>query len=86
MRLVCQKNSSRKTFLLILNSSIFQLQLSEVIMRTRKYMTEIVGGEGNVLKHHIKPQDLEKKFEQAHISDQASVKQFLQRITSDQEG
>lgn len=49
-------------------------------------MTEIVGGEGNVLKHHIKPQDLEKKFEQAHISDQAPVKQFLQRVTSDQEG
>lgn len=74
--------------LLSLNGTIFlfQLQLSEVIMRTRKYMTEIVGGGGNVLTHHIKPQDLEKKFEAAHISDQAPVKQFLQRVTSDQEG
>lgn len=55
-------------------------------MRTRKYMTDIVGGEGNVLQHHLKPQDLEKKFEAAHISDQAPVKQFLQKVTADQEG
>ncbi|XP_018330006.1 proline dehydrogenase 1, mitochondrial isoform X2 [Agrilus planipennis] len=62
------------------------LQLSEVIMRTRKYMQEVVGGEGNVLKHHLRPEDLEKKFAQAHIADKASVQEFLKQLTFDKEG
>ncbi|KAF5278200.1 hypothetical protein FQR65_LT15742, partial [Abscondita terminalis] len=61
------------------------LQLSEVIMRTRDYMAELAGDRGNVLKHHIKPQDLEKKLEQAHVSDQDAMA-FLKRVTSDNEG
>lgn len=61
------------------------LQLSEVIMRTREYMTELAGDRGNVLKHHIKPQDLEKKLEQAHVSNQDATA-FLKRVTSDNEG
>lgn len=55
-------------------------------MRTRRYMQEVVGGEGNVLAHHVKPEDLEKKFEQAHVLDSLPVKQFLQKVTSDKEG
>lgn len=61
------------------------LQLSEVIMRTREYMSELAGDKGNVLKHHIKPQDLERKLEQAHVSNQDATA-FLKRVTSDNEG
>ncbi|XP_032671670.1 proline dehydrogenase 1, mitochondrial isoform X1 [Odontomachus brunneus] len=62
------------------------LQLSEVIMRARQYMTEVVGGEGAVLAHHAKPDDFMKKFEEAHIKDAAPVQKFLQKIQSDKEG
>nr|CAI5821410.1 unnamed protein product [Callosobruchus analis] len=60
------------------------LQLSEVIMRARQYMTEIVGGEGNVLSHHISPEDLEKKFDK--ISDKESLRKFLKQVTYDKHG
>ncbi|XP_057669835.1 proline dehydrogenase 1, mitochondrial [Diorhabda carinulata] len=60
------------------------LQLSEVIMRARQYMTEIVGGEGNVLSHHLKVEDLENKFEK--IQDKESLKKFLTQVTSDKHG
>lgn len=60
------------------------LQLSEVIMRARQYMTEIVGGEGNVLSHHVKVEDLEHKFEK--IQDKESLKKFLKQVTYDKHG
>jgi proline dehydrogenase len=53
-------------------------------MRARKYMTEIVGGEGNVLSHHLTIQDLERKL--SKIKDQESVKKFLTQITADKQG
>ncbi|CAL7950270.1 unnamed protein product [Xylocopa violacea] len=62
------------------------LQLSEVIMRARQYMSDVVGGEGAVLTHHAKPQDFMKKFEEAHIRDAEPVQKFLQKIQSDKEG
>ncbi|KAK9304664.1 hypothetical protein QLX08_004080 [Tetragonisca angustula] len=62
------------------------LQLSEVIMRARQYMSDVVGGEGAVLTHHAKPDDFMKKFEEAQIKDEAPVKKFLQKIQSDKEG
>lgn len=49
-------------------------------------MTDLVGGEGNVLSHHITRQDLEKKFEQAQFKDKANIKQFLDHVTSDKDG
>ncbi|KAG5899649.1 hypothetical protein JTB14_036021 [Gonioctena quinquepunctata] len=60
------------------------LQLSEVIMRARQYMTEIVGGEGNVLSHHLKHEDLESKFEK--IQDKESLRKFLKQVTYDKQG
>ncbi|XP_072394686.1 proline dehydrogenase 1, mitochondrial isoform X1 [Diabrotica undecimpunctata] len=60
------------------------LQLSEVIMRARQYMTEIVGGEGNVLCHHMKYEDLEAKFEK--IQDKESLRKFLKQVTYDKQG
>lgn len=53
-------------------------------MKARKYMTEIVGGEGNVLTHHMTIKDLEQKL--SKIKDQESVKKFLTQITADQQG
>lgn len=47
-------------------------------------MTEIMGGEGNVLSHHVTPEDLEKKFHS--ISDKESLKKFLKQITYDKQG
>ncbi|XP_021936337.1 proline dehydrogenase 1, mitochondrial isoform X1 [Zootermopsis nevadensis] len=61
------------------------LQLSEVIMRTRKYMTEVLGGGGNVLTHHVHVEELEKKFLQAGLEEE-TVKKFLKQLTYDKEG
>jgi len=61
-----------------------QLQLSEVIMRTRKYMEDMVGGQGNVLTHHKTIKDLEKYY--ATLGDNKDVKEFLNNVTSDKEG
>ncbi|XP_034933725.1 proline dehydrogenase 1, mitochondrial isoform X2 [Chelonus insularis] len=62
------------------------LQLSEVIMRARQYMTDVVGGEGAVLAHHTSPDDLKKKLEKVQIKDAIPVKKFLEKIQSDKEG
>ncbi|KAM0727682.1 Proline dehydrogenase 1, mitochondrial [Formica fusca] len=62
------------------------LQLSEVIMRARQYMSDVIGGEGAILAHHVKPDDFRKKFEEAHIKDEESVQRFLQKMQSDKEG
>lgn len=72
-----------------INSYMFcylQLQLSEVIMRARQYMSDVVGGEGAVLTHHATADDFMKKFEEAHIKDEAPVQKFLEKIQSDKEG
>ncbi|EDW36633.1 GL16014 [Drosophila persimilis] len=60
------------------------LQLSEVIMRTRKYMEDMVGGQGNVLTHHKTIKDLEKYY--ATLGDNKNVQDFLKNVTSDKEG
>lgn len=71
----------------IINETIvFQLQLSEVIMRARQYMSDVIGGEGAILAQHVKPDDFRKKFEEAHMKDEASVQKFLQKIQADKEG
>ncbi|XP_033209867.1 proline dehydrogenase 1, mitochondrial isoform X2 [Belonocnema kinseyi] len=62
------------------------LQLSEVIMRARQYMSDVVGGEGAVLDHHAKPDDFKKKFAEAQIKDAVPVQRFLDKIQSDKEG
>ncbi|XP_055373872.1 proline dehydrogenase 1, mitochondrial isoform X1 [Condylostylus longicornis] len=60
------------------------LQVSEVIMNTRKYMEDLVGGQGNVLTHHKTIKDLEKYY--ASLGDNKNVKEFLSRVTSDKDG
>lgn len=61
-----------------------QLQLSEVILRTRQYMMDMVGGKGNVMSHHKTIKDLEQYY--SSVSDNKDVKEFLKNITSDKEG
>lgn len=73
------------------------LQLSEVIMRTRQYMTEITAqtaqanrsspdDKGNIIGKHIQPQELQQKLQHACKLSEAPVKKFLQNVTYDQEG
>ncbi|XP_034235810.1 proline dehydrogenase 1, mitochondrial isoform X2 [Thrips palmi] len=73
------------------------LQLSEVIMRTRQYMTEITAltaqanksspdDKGNIIGKHIQPEELQQKLQQACKLSEAPVKKFLQNVTYDQEG
>lgn len=47
-------------------------------------MTEIVGGEGNVLSHHVTREDLEAKFDK--IQDKESLSKFLTQVTYDKQG
>ncbi|KAL0267260.1 UNVERIFIED_CONTAM: hypothetical protein PYX00_009582 [Menopon gallinae] len=62
------------------------LQVSEVIMRTRQYMAELDGGRGNVLGHHVRREDLSKRYEQAHVLPEGPVKEFLDKVTYDEQG
>lgn len=49
-------------------------------------MTELVGGEGNVLTHHMTRADFEKRLEQAQFKDKENVNKFLDNITADKQG
>ncbi|KAI8442452.1 hypothetical protein MSG28_005959 [Choristoneura fumiferana] len=60
------------------------LQLSEVIMRARNYMQQMVGGTGNVLTHHKTIEDLQRYF--GDHSSKPEVQEFMKQITSDKEG
>lgn len=54
-------------------------------MRARKYMEDLVGGEGNVLTHHKTIKDLETYYASAGM-DQEEVQRFLKNVTSDTDG
>lgn len=55
-------------------------------MRTRQYMAELGGGRGNVLGHHVRREDLSKRYEQANVLTEGPVKEFLDRVTYDEQG
>ncbi|XP_075218493.1 proline dehydrogenase slgA isoform X2 [Lycorma delicatula] len=59
------------------------LQLSEVIMRARRFVSEVMGGHGNVIGQKLTPEQLAKKLEQAGVQD---TKKFLEKVTKDSEG
>lgn len=59
------------------------LQLSEVIMRARKFVSQVVGGEGNVIGQKLSADDLAKRLEQAGVTD---TKKFLEKVVKDSEG
>ncbi|KAF4518867.1 hypothetical protein B566_EDAN006718 [Ephemera danica] len=62
------------------------LQLSEVIMRARRYFTEMTGHTGSIIGHHVSPDELQAKFAKAGLQDEAQVKHFLNKLTFDKEG
>lgn len=59
------------------------LQLSEVIMRARKFVSEVMGGSGNVIGQKLTAEELSKRLEQAGITD---TKKFLTKVVKDNEG
>lgn len=59
------------------------LQLSEVIMRARKFTSEIMGGQGNVLGQNLTQETLEQRLQQAGITD---TKKFMEKVTKDAQG
>jgi len=65
-----------------------QLQLSEVIARTRRYFTEVTGLSGNnILQQNVSPAIFEKRFNESDIlSDNPAVVKWLQQMTYDQKG
>ena len=67
----------------------FQLQLSEVIARSRRYFTEVTGlsADNNILQQNASPAIFEKRFETADIlTENPAVKKWLQQMTYDQKG
>ncbi|KAL1130254.1 hypothetical protein AAG570_013192 [Ranatra chinensis] len=59
------------------------LQLSEVIMRARKFVSDVVGGRGNVIGQKLSADELEKRLIQAGVQD---TKKFLAKVVKDSEG
>ncbi|BES90393.1 Proline dehydrogenase [Nesidiocoris tenuis] len=59
------------------------LQLSEVIMRARTFVSQVVGGGGNVIGQKLSADDLAKRLEQAGVKDTAK---FLEKVVKDSEG
>ena len=75
-------------FLSLSLSYSLQLQLSEVIARTRRYFTEVTGLSGNnILQQNVSPAIFEKRFNESDIlSDNPAVVKWLQQMTYDQKG
>lgn len=59
------------------------LQLSEVIMRARKFVNDLAGNQGNVLGLHLTAETLEQKLKKNGITD---TTKFLQNVVTDKEG
>lgn len=52
-------------------------------MRARKFVSDFVGGRGNVLGHRVTAEMLEKKLFDAGIKD---TQKFLEKVVTDSEG
>lgn len=52
-------------------------------MRARNFVSEVMGGRGNVIGQKLTAEQLAKKLEQAGIQD---TKKFLEKVTKDSEG
>lgn len=59
------------------------MALSEVIMRARRFVNDIYGGNGHVMKQHLTTGELEGRLFKAGIKDTAA---FLENVVTDQEG
>lgn len=52
-------------------------------MRARTVVSEIMGGQGNVIGQHLTLEELEKRLFEAGIKD---TNTFLKKVTKDSEG
>ncbi|XP_022190180.2 proline dehydrogenase 1, mitochondrial [Nilaparvata lugens] len=62
------------------------LQISEVIMRARKFVSDVVHSGNtftNVLQHHLTEEELENRLQKAGIKDAG---RFLQQVVKDKQG
>ena len=66
---------------------ILQMQLSEVIVRARRYYQEVTGKEGFVHEGKVGKEAFEKRFKENEIHEgNDEVQQWLSNMTSDKKG
>ena len=66
---------------------VFQLQLSEVIARARKYHQEVTGEKGPIIEGHVDKETFKQDLAEAGVEvEKPAVKEFLEHITHDQRG
>ena len=66
---------------------MFQLQLSEVIARARKYHQEVTGEKGPIIEGHVDKETFKQDLAEAGVEvEKPAVKEFLEHITHDQRG
>ena len=64
-----------------------QMQLSEVIEKSRAYFKKVTGKSGAVISHDISKNVFEKRFKEENINtDNADVQTWLDNMTADQKG
>jgi hypothetical protein len=70
--------------------SYFQLQLSEVIVRARRYYQEVSGKDGFVIEGEVSKDAFQKRFKEKasydNIDANEEVKDWLGNLTYDQKG
>lgn len=65
----------------------FQLQLSEVIARARKYHQEVTGEKGTVIEAHVDKETFTQDLKEAGVEvERPAVQNFLEHMTADQKG
>ena len=65
----------------------FQLQLSEVIARARKYHQEVTGERGTVIEAHVDKDTFKQDLMEAGVEvEKPAVQNFLEHMTADQKG
>lgn len=75
--------------LLFLHRKLFvlQMQLSEVIARTRKYFKEVTGSSEHIVAENVTPTTIAHKLEYLNIkTDSEEVKKWLQNMDYDRKG
>ena len=66
---------------------MFQLQLSEVIIRSRRFYQEVTGLKGFVLEGQVKKEAFENRFKAQQIYEgNPEVQEWLSRMTYDKKG
>ena len=86
-KLCCYKHCPTLRFLSIILRNL-QLQLSECITRSRRYIREVTGVDGFVDQGKVEAEAFSKRFKQENIIPQENpkVNEWLSNITADKKG